>query len=264
MKKLFGLFLLLAVVIFVMPICHGSDAEARATKSFLDGNWLQTVTNANQWVTEDPTNPVPHALLNVAHAGLEEIGATISERDLAYGSSNYVKRVQEWALVLVVTHKDNPRAYLLEGTAFEMGGYHQTAINMHKKAIEIDPSFVQAIENLGGIYLANNQIDAAMVVFRDLLNRRPNLSVAYDHVAICYVHKGDMSRAIQYFEKSVELDPENVNRLYNLASAYIQSGAIEKAKLVLQKIVELDPTGESGQKAKWKLSKLNERTTSNK
>jgi len=255
--QLISLFFLFTVVMLIMPTCYGSDAEAKATKSFLDGNWSQTVTNANRWVAEDPVNPVPHALLNIAHAGLEEIGVTINERKLAYGSKDNTKKVQEWASALVLSHGHNSSAYLLKGAAFENGGDKQTAADMYKKTTEVDPSFTQGLKWLGGLYLDSNQIDAALVIFSDMLNKHPNSSVAYDQVGMCYACKNDWQRAVQYFEKSVELNPKNIGGLHNLAIAYIQVGSIEKEKLVLQKMVELDPAGEFGQWARQKLLLLN-------
>lgn len=233
-----------------------SELEKQSTQSFLDGNWPQTVDRARQWAKEDSENPIPHALLNIAYTELQANDASKAELDLAYGSSDQVTKVEEWASALSLSNRDNPRAYLLRGAAFEVGGDNQTAIDSYGRAIAVDPTFKQGYESLGNLYLANHRLDDALATYLNLLERNPNYSAAYDHIATVHVMKGDISGAVVYFEKAVALDPNDVTSQYNLASAYLDSGAPEKAVSVLQKVVQLDPSGEAGQDAREKLVEL--------
>jgi len=232
-------------------------AEEQATKSFLSGDLSQTLNDAKLWAAEDPRNPVPHALMNIAYTGLQNRPGLKAELKLAYGSNDRINRVAGWAAGLVVANPNNPRAYELKGLVAEIADDNQSAIEAYHKAMEVDPSYAQGFESLGNLYLATSQPDKALVVYFRLLNENTNCTaVACDHIATVYVMKKNMPRAIEYFEKSVKLDPNDLVGQYNLAGAYLETDANEKAIAAFQKVVELDPNGEVGQDARRKLAYL--------
>ena len=60
-------------------------------------------------------------------------------------------------------------------------------------------------------------------------------------LGVGYGMGGNAAKAIEYFTKAVELDPDNASALYNLGSAYFNAGDPEKGSAYRQRALELDP-----------------------
>lgn len=59
--------------------------------------------------------------------------------------------------------------------------------------------------------LQAEQLDHALTVFRLIVESYPNSSNAYDSLGEAYLHVGERESAIENYEKSLELNPENGN-----------------------------------------------------
>lgn len=246
---------MMTLLLFVIG-CGPSQDESAATTSFLDGKWSATIQNAVAWTASDATNPVPHALLNVAYNALNEHGKIKVEYELAYGSSENRSKVKEWAAALVASHPDNPSALVLKGLALEAVDDLPGAIDAYRKAMAVDPSFRLSFFLLGNLYLTNRDADKAIATYSRMLAANPNDADAHTSIAMAYLTKQDMAHVLSHLKKATESDPSNLTAHYNLASAYLQTGATEKGIETLRKIVALDPSGDIGRDARAKLAQL--------
>jgi tetratricopeptide (TPR) repeat protein len=68
-----------------------------------------------------------------------------------------------------------------------------------------------------------------------------DISSFYSEIGISYANIGDFSRALKFFQKSVEIDPYYAGGYYNLGNANYHSGNYEKALEFFQKSLQLDP-----------------------
>ncbi len=66
-----------------------------------------------------------------------------------------------------------------------------------------------------------------------------NLGIAYNAI-------GDKQKAIQYFEKSIELAPHNLEALNSLGKVYYENGDLEKARAIFQRVIRLNPNNPMG------------------
>lgn len=254
MKKI-----LTCLVAMLMLGCSSEKAklaESAATKSFLEENWQQIIDNSKRWVEADSENPVPHALLNLAYTHMEMHDALRAELKIAYSSPERIKQVQKWAIALVKSNEKNPRAYWLEGIAFESTDNNAAAIQAYRKSMEVDPSFKQGYEALGNYYLASRNYRDAFSVYTQLLEKFPDYGPAYNHVGTVFAVTGQSKSAIKCFLVADKIEPNNLVNMYNLASAYMQNDQNAEAYVILKKIVKLDPFGEVGIDAQNKLNKF--------
>jgi tetratricopeptide (TPR) repeat protein len=245
----------IAVIIFITR-CNTEEFEFKTTQSFLSGNNPETVINAKRWIKRDLRNPIPHAILNLVYAEMGNYDLLKIELRLAYNSVKRRKIVLDWSSKLVEENKNNSRAYLINGTAFDIARNNQLAISSYLKAINIDQNCKQCLQSLGNLYLYTEQFQKALNVYSEMICRYPDDASSYVCVGLIYDIFNDMEKAIENFEKAVELEPNNLINLYNLSEAYIKIEAKNKAIEILRKIVELDPDGEIGQESKSALSKL--------
>ena len=66
---------------------------------------------------------------------------------------------------------------------------------------------------MAGYVLRTKNIDAAIAVFKQNTDDFPKSGNVWDSLAEGYMLKGNKQLAIEYYEKSYELDPSNVNAL---------------------------------------------------
>jgi CubicO group peptidase (beta-lactamase class C family) len=68
-----------------------------------------------------------------------------------------------------------------------------------------------SVNALGYDLLGDDHFDAAIAVFRRNVERFPASSNAYDSLGEAYLESGQLELALENYERSVELDPENAN-----------------------------------------------------
>lgn len=78
----------------------------------------------------------------------------------------------------------------------------------------------------------------------------------YNNIAICYDGMKNISKAKEYYQKALDLDPKNVNALGGMAYAYLRENQKSKAVEYYKKVLEINPGDEN---AKNKLDSLKAR-----
>ena len=68
---------------------------------------------------------------------------------------------------------------------------------------------VEVLFQLGRLYFNANRVDDAILQFQAVTILMPNHSNAHYSLGVAYQKKGQTSKAIQEFEKVLELNPEN-------------------------------------------------------
>jgi tetratricopeptide (TPR) repeat protein len=58
----------------------------------------------------------------------------------------------------------------------------------------------------------------------------PQYDPAYYSLGLLYAETGDMSNAILYLKRSIDVNPNNLRAYYNLGLAYQQSGQVSQAE----------------------------------
>ncbi len=101
-----------------------------------------------------------------------------------------------------------PGAYSALGAVFYERNMTNQAIDALRKALDIDPSYASAINNLGYILIET---------------------------------KKDIEEGMTLCRKAVELDPKNPAYRDSLARALMESSSYDEAKLELENALEIDP-----------------------
>ena len=119
------------------------------------------------------------------------------------------------------------------------------AIILFKKAINKDPYFVQAYDNLAKTYRELEEYDLAIKYY--LLSQKiyPWGNSSFQNLAVVYTFQKDWSKAINQYEKLISLYPDDPEGYYGLANLYLKietnlSKALSNAKKALT-LYEINP-----------------------
>jgi tetratricopeptide (TPR) repeat protein len=74
----------------------------------------------------------------------------------------------------------------------------------------------------------------------DTLAKNPGCWMAYNNMGKYLVEKGKIDKAIEYYQKSIEIRPKHATAIYNLGNAFYMQGQTEKAIEYLKRATELE------------------------
>jgi len=135
----------------------------------------------------------------------------------------------------------NPVLLTELGKLYAIKNDNQKAREMFEKAIELMPSYKDALAQDIAIYEKDQKLGDAIVKLEELSSKYPlNIEIIFQ-LGRAYYNNGQVSKAISQFNKVIELSPNNSNALYSLGIAYQRQGQVQEAINTFKKVLELNP-----------------------
>ena len=85
-------------------------------------------------------------------------------------------------------------------------GSYVEALGFFQRAVDLDPGFLPAINNMGLAYNKLMQSQNAFLCFDQAIKINPKDAKAYNNKGVVYQAMGNKAAAIEFYEKAVELD----------------------------------------------------------
>jgi len=101
------------------------------------------------------------------------------------------------------------RDYRAQGLVYQRLGKIEEAMTMYQKAVEMDPSYAVALNDLGVTYELTGQKERAEEVYLQAVNIDPDFASTYSNLASLYEERQDLEQAALYWEKRIELGSGN-------------------------------------------------------
>jgi tetratricopeptide (TPR) repeat protein len=79
----------------------------------------------------------------------------------------------------------------------------------YRKALDLDPKFINAQRGLGLTYIALGRIDEAVEILERAVKDYPKVALLYDDLAKIYVLSHDYDKALDAYHKVIELAPDS-------------------------------------------------------
>ena len=95
--------------------------------------------------------------------------------------------------------------------------------------------------NAGSTTMALGRTDEAMQLLEQAIEADPRFPDAYNNLGAAIMRRGDDAEAQRWFERAVEISPNQAIFHFNLATSFVHQGQIEPAFDELQKAITLDP-----------------------
>lgn len=105
-----------------------------------------------------------------------------------------------------------------------MAGRETQSEMYFKKAILVDPKLMPAWQGLGLVLSGESKFDAALDAFGKVVELAPESGQAYLHIAQLQEKRANWNQAQTAYQKSLELEPDNVVAKNNLAWSYAEHG----------------------------------------
>jgi tetratricopeptide (TPR) repeat protein len=108
-------------------------------------------------------------------------------------------------------------------------GSLQQGADLVKKALELDPSFVEAWNTLGTIFDRQGFLDQAREAYLHALSLNPDLDYVHNNLCFSYLQSGMIDRAIPHGERATHLNPAMLIAHNNLGLAYGMLGNLDRS-----------------------------------
>ena len=212
-----------------------------------------------------PNSPVPHVNLADAAAGEQKWDEAWQHLDqaLALDKANFqaltalinlgaaTGRIGEVRGRIERLAQEQPNSapvqYLL-GQSYRSGSQQdapdaQRAEAALRRAVELDPDFVQAYTALAEIYFGTQQPDRAIGEYKKITERRPDDFVAFRNIGMIEAGRGQLDAAADYYRRVLSIRPDEPVAANNLAALYgdHEKGNPEEAMRLAQDVVRRYP-----------------------
>ncbi|UCE43080.1 MAG: sulfatase-like hydrolase/transferase [Candidatus Aminicenantes bacterium] len=130
----------------------------------------------------------------------------------------------------------DPEIWNYLGLAYSNTGDFENALHALEQALSIDDKFALAFKNIGNIHLSQFQkskskdsLQKAIQNYERAVELEPDYGAAFNSLGVSYKESGRTDAAIRCWEKAFELRPDVGYPLLNLGLAYMEKGNNAKA-----------------------------------
>ena len=136
----------------------------------------------------------------------------------------------------------DPRSYALLGIAEESQGDWQHAQQQYQKALDIQPDYPVAANNLAYLLLEHNgSVDTALSLAQAARRALPDSPNTADTLASVYLRKGNFQLAEDLLNEAVKKAPDNQGYRYHLGLAYQGMNNLPKARVCFKQALDINP-----------------------
>ncbi|WP_166826865.1 tetratricopeptide repeat protein [Thalassoroseus pseudoceratinae] len=130
------------------------------------------------------------------------------------------------------------------GAAHYMRKDFANAAKCFQRIIELDPQNGRAFTNLGAVYNRLGEFPKAVEALRKGVQREKT-SVGFYNLGIAQKNIGQVAMAVSAYQQAVRLDPLNADAYLNLANCLVEMKNVRKAVESYQKALEIRPDFEA-------------------
>ncbi|MGD9905427.1 MAG: tetratricopeptide repeat protein [Vicinamibacterales bacterium] len=128
------------------------------------------------------------------------------------------------------------------GAALHDDGRLEEAAARYRRALEIAPDYVPAVNNLGVTLKAMGRLDEAIALYRDGLRLRDDYPDLHFNLANALLAADRREEAAAHFRLASAGEPDSVGAHNNLGTALAEQGRLAEAAAAFERAVTVDPT----------------------
>lgn len=123
---------------------------------------------------------------------------------------------------------------------------YERLVRLCKRAVEVQPSDVLLLSELGNAYMGAGLPHQAASVFREILNKEPNDPAWCCSLGDALLAAGDEGSAEDAYNRAAELEPLDAGLFYSrFFNALIKAGLYQHAETAIRKCISIKPNDPS-------------------
>lgn len=130
---------------------------------------------------------------------------------------------------------------LFEGLVLSEDHETEKAVAMVKSATVMNPSSPRAFNMVGQIYVAANNFDSAIDYFQRALTIESDNIESCFALALIYQSYGNSPKSVSYYKKVIQKEPNALAAYLHLAQLYTKERLYKEAAPIYDKIIQLAP-----------------------
>jgi Flp pilus assembly protein TadD len=135
---------------------------------------------------------------------------------------------------LIAAQEPNPDQLLKHAIDEQQHGDFSAAIRDYRRVLELRPTEVETMVNLGAALVHVGQFDEAIVMYRSALTSLKNKNPVLLNLALAYYKKGDFENAREQFEILHDAQPNALQVVILLGDSDLRTGKPEAALNLLE------------------------------
>lgn len=130
---------------------------------------------------------------------------------------------------------------LKQANRLKREGRLDEAIALYYQAIEINPNFAWAYNNLGDALVKQGKLDEAVVEYRQAIEINPSSAWFYYQLGELLFQQSNLTEALKYYRQAIEINPNFAHFFYSLGLVLAQQGNLDEAVQYLQQAIKIKP-----------------------
>ena len=144
----------------------------------------------------------------------QNVSCRLKLAELYFTVRNHQLALDQLNKVLLIEGR-NPMALFLKGNVYKEIGDTANAIAFIQSAIDADPKYFDAYDQMGVLYAAKRD-SLAVIYYKKAMELRPNESNTYYNLGVYYQEQELWNRALEAYASAIQVDPKHFNSHYNM------------------------------------------------
>ena len=168
---------------------------------------------------------------------------TLVDLALACSDAGQNDRAIELLKETVAIQPEHAAAHANLGAVYGIIGRYDTGIQYLERALELQPDHARAHRNLGLIHRARGRYPEAIEHLEKALELQGGQAnaMAYLNIGDTYYDMGEHEKAVPYFQKAIQINPNHANAHLLLGLSYRALNRGGEARVQFKKTLELEP-----------------------
>jgi tetratricopeptide (TPR) repeat protein/TolB-like protein len=209
---------------FALAYTGIADASLRMNSAKKDPLWTEKALAAAQQAQQlNDSLPEVRAMLGSVYRATGKYSESVAE----------LKR----ALALA---PNSDEFYRRLGAVYLDGGNDAQAIDALQKAVQLNPYYWVNQDALGNAYFQLGDYGKALASFQQITVLEPDIDAGYENVGVVNLQQGKYQESIPYFQKALQIEPY-FTTYSNLGTAYFNLKQYSQAVEMFEKTAALNP-----------------------
>lgn len=158
-----------------------------------------------------------------------------------YESQGKVSDIKKIGLYLLESDCDPANTHFILGVCAEEENDALLAEKYYKRAIELEPNYVEAYNNLGLLYVENGCVSDGLDVLSDCIQNCPDYPHTYFNMGDVLYKIEQYSVAANTYQAGLLRCPDHAPGYFTLGNCYYQMSAFDAATMAYKQAITLNP-----------------------